>query len=93
MSPSDGAGPLLPGASETSPRTQWLVDEEVRQLVEDAHAEVTKLLTEHRDRLDSLSHALLAAETLDAPDAYAAAGIPMHAVEPAPEPEPALSLT
>jgi cell division protease FtsH len=44
---------LLPGASETSPQTQWLLDEEVRQLVEDAHAEVTKLLTEHRDRLDS----------------------------------------
>jgi cell division protease FtsH len=95
LSPSDGAGPLLPGAGETSPRTQWLVDEEVRQLVEDAHAEVTQLLTEHRARLDSLSRALLAAETLDAPDAYAAAGVPMPSAEPErePEPEPALSLT
>jgi len=91
--PSDGAGPLLPGAGAGSPQTQWLVDEEVRQLVEAAHADVTKLLTEHRDRLDGLSHALLAAETLDAPDAYAAASLPMHSAEPAPEPVPAYSLT
>jgi cell division protease FtsH len=76
--PSDGQGPLLPGASETSPRTQWLVDEEVHRLVDDAHAEVTKLLSDHRDELDNLAQALLKAETLDAPDAYAAAGVPMR---------------
>ncbi len=84
--PSDGRGPLLPGASAPSPQTQWLVDEEVRHLVEDAYAEVTRLLTEHRDQLDNLAHALLKAETLDAPDAYAAAGIPMRAAELTPEP-------
>ena len=84
--PSDGQGPLLPGASETSPQTQWLVDEEVRHMVEDAHGEVTHLLADHRDQLDDLAHALLKAETLDAPDAYAAAGVPMHAAELAPEP-------
>ena len=79
--PSDGQGPLLPGASETSPQTQWLIDEEVRRIVDDAHAEVTQLLTEHRDQLDSLAHALLKAETLDAPDAYAAAGVPTRTPE------------
>ena len=79
--PADGAGPLLPGVSETSPQTQWLIDEEVRRLVDEAHAEVTQLLTEHRDQLDSLAHALLEAETLDAPDAYAAAGVPMRAAD------------
>jgi cell division protease FtsH len=84
--PTDGQGPFLPGASETSPQTQWLVDEEVRQLVEDAHAEVLQLLEEHRDQLDSLAHALLKAETLDAPDAYSAAGVPMRAAELQPEP-------
>jgi cell division protease FtsH len=73
--PSDGSGPLLPGAAETSPRTQWLVDEEIHRLVDDAHAEVTQLLTEHRAELDNLAHALLKAETLDGPAAYAAAGI------------------
>ena len=33
--PSDGQGPFLPGASETSPQTQWLIDEEVRRIVDD----------------------------------------------------------
>ncbi len=87
--PADGAGPLLPGASETSPQTQWLVDQEVQRLIDDAHGEVTRLLTDHRPQLDSLSDALLRAETLDAVDAYAAAGVEMRPVEPLPEPEPA----
>jgi cell division protease FtsH len=81
--PSDGAGPLLPGAAETSPETQLLVDREVRRMVEEAHAEVTQLLTEHRDQLESLARALLKAETLDAPEAYAAAGVPMRRAEAA----------
>ena len=79
--PSDGQGPLLPGTSETSPQTQWLIDEEVRRIVDDAHAEVTQLLTEHREQLHNLTHALLEAETLDGPDAYAAAGVPMRSAE------------
>jgi cell division protease FtsH len=85
--PSDGAGPLLPGTSETSPQTQWLIDEEVRRLVDDAHAEVTHLLSDHREQLESLTHALLEAETLDAIDAYAAARVPMRPAELQPEPE------
>jgi cell division protease FtsH len=79
--PSDGQGPLLPGASETSPQTQWLIDEEVHRIVDDAHTEVSQLLSEHREQLDSLTHALLEAETLDAPDAYAAAGVPMRTAD------------
>jgi len=79
--PRDGQGPLLPGVSETSPQLQWLIDEEVRRIVDNAHAAVTRLLTEHREQLDNLTHALLTAETLDAPDAYAAAGVPEHTAE------------
>ncbi|HMD51230.1 MAG TPA: ATP-dependent zinc metalloprotease FtsH [Solirubrobacteraceae bacterium] len=82
--PADGQGPFLPGVSETSQDTQRLVDEEVRRLVESAQREVTRLLEEHRDQLESLARALLAAETLDAPDAYAAAGVPGSAERPAP---------
>jgi cell division protease FtsH len=74
--PSAAEGPLLPGASETSPDMHRLVDEEVQRIVDEAHADVTRLLTEHREQLDRLAHALLAAETLDAADAYAAAGAP-----------------
>ena len=79
--PRDGQGPLLTGAGEASPQTQWLIDEEVHRIVEDAHAEVTQLLTEHREQLDSLADALLEAETLDAPEAYAAADVPMRTAE------------
>jgi cell division protease FtsH len=80
--PADGAGPLLPGVSETSEYTQRLVDEEVHRLVEAAHEEVTRLLTDHREQLDRLAQALLRSETLDALDAYAAAGVPAHQQEP-----------
>ncbi len=80
--PSDGSGPLLPGASEVSPRTQELIDEEVRRIVEAAYKEVLNLLTENRGRLDSLAAALVEHETLDEDDAYAAAGVP-HERRPA----------
>jgi cell division protease FtsH len=73
--PRDGMGPLLPGASETSEATQRMVDEEVRRIVESAHAEVSDLLRRHRGNLDSLVAALLDRETLDEVDAYAAAGL------------------
>ncbi|HEY7891381.1 MAG TPA: ATP-dependent zinc metalloprotease FtsH [Solirubrobacteraceae bacterium] len=78
----DGQGPLLPGIAETSQHTQELLDEEVRKLVERSHREVTRLLEDHRDQLESLTRELLRAETLDAVDAYAAAGVPLRATEP-----------
>jgi len=81
---SDGAGPLLPGVSETSEYMQRLVDEEVRKLVEAAHEEATRLLSDHREQLESLAQALLRAETLDAVDAYAAAGVAIRQREPSP---------
>jgi cell division protease FtsH len=91
--PSDGMGPLLPGVSETSESTQRLVDEEVRRIVERAHAEVSELLRAHRANLDSLVSALLEHETLDEVDAYTAAGLPRNpeltALEAAPVVEPA----
>jgi cell division protease FtsH len=67
-----------PPSGGTSPRTQWLIDEEVHGIVEGAHLEVTQLLADHRDQLDSLTLALLKAETLDAPAAYSAAGVPIE---------------
>jgi cell division protease FtsH len=73
--PADGQGPLLPGVSEVSPATQELIDREVRRIVDGAHADVTKLLTDNREKLDSLTAALLEAETLDEADAYVAAGV------------------
>jgi cell division protease FtsH len=66
----DGQGPLAP-----SERTQELVDDEVRRIVEELYAEVVTLLREHRETLDRLAQALLERETLDQADAYEAAGI------------------
>jgi cell division protease FtsH len=74
--PSEAQGPLLPGASEVSPATQELIDAEVRRIVDEAHAEVTRLLSEHRDKLESLTERLMAKETLDMDEAYEAAGVP-----------------
>jgi cell division protease FtsH len=85
--PQDGQvgpfGPLQPAA----PETQELVDAEVRTLVDELHAETTNLLTEHRDKLDSLAQALLEHETLDEADAYEAAGVARVPDRP-PEPTP-----
>jgi cell division protease FtsH len=80
MNPTIGTVAVLPEEGwprpdEVSEETQRLVDEEVRKLVAAAHDDVTRLLAEHRDRLDSLAEALLEHETLDQDDAYAAAGI------------------
>jgi len=82
--PGEEAGPLLPGTRETSEQTQRLIDTEVHRLIEQAHAEVTQLLSEHREELGRLADKLLEAETLDAADAYAAAGLPMKPDRPGP---------
>ena len=84
--PADGQGPLLPGAAEVSPRTQELIDAEVRRIVNEAHDETVAMLREHRSSLDSLAEALLEHETLDQDEAYAAAGI---AAAGAPDERPA----
>jgi cell division protease FtsH len=81
--PSEPQSPLFPGARETSERTQQRIDEEVRRIVEEAYADVTQLLSDNRDKLDALTDALLESETLDEPEAYAAAGVP----RPSPEEE------
>ena len=81
--PQDGQGPFLPGAAGVSEETVRMIDNEVRKLVAQAREEVLTLLHDNRDKLDSLAKALLEHETLDQPDAYAAAGIdvPASAVE------------
>jgi len=75
VAPSDGRGPLFPGASEVSERTQELIDGEMRRIVDEAHEQTVKLLRDNRDKLDALAEALLEHETLDEDEAYAAAGV------------------
>ena len=75
VAPREGAGVLLPGADPVSEATKELIDQEVRQIVDNELDQVRRLLSDNRERLDSLVDALMEHETLDELDAYAAAGI------------------
>jgi cell division protease FtsH len=88
--PQDGEASALQGLTEVSEHTRQRVDAEVKRIVGEAHDEAIRLLTEHRERLDSLAEALLREETLDQPEAYAAAGLAAPGAE-TPTAEPALT--
>jgi len=70
--PQDG-DPRMAGISEGLLNA---VDEEVRRITDDCFAEACRVLKENRGRLDAIVAQLLAHETLDEPEIYAAAGIP-----------------
>jgi cell division protease FtsH len=76
--PQEGDGWAMNGTSQVSERTRQRIDDEVKRIVEDAHDEAIRLLTENRSRLDATAEALLREETLDQPQAYAAAGLAPH---------------
>ena len=88
--PDDGQA-TIPGYSEVSERTRQRVDDEMRRIVTETHEEAVKLLSENRDRLESLAEALYQAETLEGPDAYAAAGLEPPSEASAREAEPTLN--
>jgi cell division protease FtsH len=66
-----GLGEGRPFGEETA----RLVDEEVRRIVEDCHAEAKRLLVEHRPALDALVQALLERETLDEQEILRVTGV------------------
>jgi cell division protease FtsH len=89
--PQDGeqAYPWMTPASE---RTRQRVDDEVKRIVDEAHDDAIRMLSENRDRLDSIAEALVRHETLDQPQAYAAAGLTAPSDDvPAAEVAPAVS--
>ena len=58
----------LPPAFQHQPyseATSELIDAEVRRIVEESHCEADRLLTVHRDKLETLAQALLKAECLN----------------------------
>ena len=77
--------------SQASERTRQRVDDEVKRMVGEAHDDAIRLLSENRDRLDSLAEALVRAETLDQPQAYAAADVTAPIDEAGEEVAPAVS--
>jgi cell division protease FtsH len=74
--PPDGSDPFLMGEGAPSERTRQLVDAEIRRISDECHGRAVGMLAEHREQLEALARALLEHETLDEPDAYAAAGVP-----------------
>jgi cell division protease FtsH len=80
-------GQLLPGSGGASETTQRLVDDEVRRIVERAYMDVRELLTANRDKLESLTAALLRDETLDEDPAYEAAQVIREHAETREEPK------
>ena len=65
------------------------VDEEVRRITDECYADARRLLRENRDKLDAIVVQLLAHESLDEPEIYAAAGIARPADTRPSEPVPA----
>jgi cell division protease FtsH len=66
---------LPDGKHPISEETSRAVDEEVRRIIAECHAEAQRLLTEHRRELDALAQALLQRETLDESEVLAATGL------------------
>ena len=69
--PSEG-DPRMMGVSENLLN---IVDDEVRRIVDECYGEARRSLRENRDKLDSIVSQLLARETLEEKEIYAAAGI------------------
>ncbi|MFE2430759.1 ATP-dependent zinc metalloprotease FtsH [Streptomyces sp. NPDC059373] len=68
--------PQQPYGLSAAPATLDVVDSEMRRIVDECYGTAQRLLDTHREQLDALATALLAAETLEEAEAYAAAGIP-----------------
>ena len=83
--PAEG-DPRMAGVSEG---LLDVVDEEVRRITDECYAEARRLLRENRAKLDAIVTQLLAHESLDEAEIYAAAGIAHPALTPRPAPIPA----
>jgi cell division protease FtsH len=71
--------PLSLSGDGTSPATRELVETEARRILDQGYEQALETLRANRQRLDGLVEALLVSETLDAADAYHAAGVPYPA--------------
>jgi len=64
------------GSKAFSDETARAIDEEVLRIIGECFAEAKRLLTKHRDKLDTLAEALLARETLDEQEILDVTGLP-----------------
>jgi cell division protease FtsH len=80
--PEDGSAVPSFLQSETSPQTLELVDAEARRIVDECYQQAREILEKNRHRLDSVARALLDKETLEADQAYQAAGLEPASTDP-----------
>ena len=53
------------GAGNVSGETAKLIDQEIRDIIDECYATATKILHDHRDKLDAMALALMKYETID----------------------------
>jgi hypothetical protein len=80
--------PTLPGQQDRTYQ-QFTTERPTFASDDECYAEARRLLKENRAKLDAIVVRLLAHESLDEPEIYAAAGIARPAVTPSPAPVPA----
>ena len=83
----DGMG----GGRACSEQTAQAIDGAVRRIIDESYATALDLLTRERGRLESLTRALLDAESLDGDEILAAAGLQRAPRLPAPPPAEAMA--
>ncbi|MGH2856061.1 MAG: ATP-dependent zinc metalloprotease FtsH [Solirubrobacteraceae bacterium] len=76
--PAPGAEQMIlsGGPDAMSEQMRSRMESETRRIVDECYARAVEQLREHRERLESLTEALLEHETLDEAQAYRAAGLP-----------------
>ncbi|HEX8887081.1 MAG TPA: ATP-dependent zinc metalloprotease FtsH, partial [Noviherbaspirillum sp.] len=80
------------GEKPFSDETARIIDLEVQRIIDESHAEATRLLTRHRKALEALVRALLERETVDEMEILAVTGLePAPPLEGAPVPPHAAS--
>jgi cell division protease FtsH len=73
-------GPMA--ARPYSSATGRIIDEEVRRIVEECHEEAERLLQQHRDKLDALTQALLAEDSLNEAEILRVTGLQPQPTSP-----------
>jgi cell division protease FtsH len=77
------------GVNSQAETTKQMVDNEIKRMVDEAHASAVKMLTDNRDKLEAVAQALLKYETLtgqEVRDLILEGKQPVRTEEPAPQP-------
>jgi cell division protease FtsH len=80
--------PLGPERGAYAEDTARLIDSEVKRIMTDAHVEARRVLTEHRDQLESVTRRLLEQEVMEGDELRQMLGVPKLSHETLQEAEP-----